>query len=220
MVGIFMDERITKHLELVIEANKITNLTRIDSFEDGMLLHVEDSLAGLPEMMEAPAGRYGDMGTGGGFPGIPLAIQTGRETVLMDSVGKKTKLLDGFIEQLDLGSLVSTYNGRLEELAAQQPESFVVLTARALSKLGSLMELASPLLVKGGRLVCYKANVAADEYDHAVALENKLGMKLVGDREFFLSDGITHRRILVFEKFRKPSIPLPRHTGYAQKKPL
>ena len=82
-----MDEKqlIRKHLELVLEANETTNLTRIDTFDEGMLLHVEDSLAGLDEVKQAPPGLYGDMGTGGGYPGIPLAIMTKRETVLIDS---------------------------------------------------------------------------------------------------------------------------------------
>ena len=62
---------IEEYLRLVLKANEITNLTRIDTYEEGMLLHVEDSLSGLPEMEEAPAGLYGDMGTGGGFPAFP-----------------------------------------------------------------------------------------------------------------------------------------------------
>ena len=99
---------IRRHLELIIEANKTTNLTRIDSLEDGMLLHVEDSLSGLPEINAAPEGLYGDLGTGGGFPGIPLAIVTGRATILADSVGKKTRVLDGVIQELGLRNQVTT----------------------------------------------------------------------------------------------------------------
>lgn len=78
-----------KHLELVIQENTITNLTRIIDWEQGQLLHIEDSLQGIPEVSQAPVGRLIDLGTGGGFPGIPLAIMTGRETLLVDSVGKK-----------------------------------------------------------------------------------------------------------------------------------
>ena len=75
---------IVRHLNLVIKANETLNLTRIDTAEEGMLLHIEDSLTGLEEVSEAPSGLYGDLGSGAGFPGIPLAIATGRETVLID----------------------------------------------------------------------------------------------------------------------------------------
>ncbi|BAK45961.1 hypothetical protein EGYY_30240 [Eggerthella sp. YY7918] len=88
------DSLLKRHLELVIEANKTTNITRIASWEEGMLLHVSDSLIGLEEMNEAPSGWYADLGTGAGYPGIPLAIETGRKTLLVDSVGKKTAILD------------------------------------------------------------------------------------------------------------------------------
>jgi 16S rRNA (guanine527-N7)-methyltransferase len=212
-------ELITKHLELVIEANKTTNITRISSFEEGMVLHVEDSLSGLLEVNKSPEGLYGDMGSGAGFPGIPLAIETGRPTVLIDSVGKKAVLLQKFADELGLDN-VSSYGGRLEELAAERPGQFSVLTARALSKLGSLMELAAPLLKKSGRLICYKSHIEEEELAHAISLEKKLGLKLVSDRDFYLSDGETYRRIVTFEKVKKPTIKLPRHVGYAQKKPL
>ena len=78
-------ELIKRHLDLVIEANKTMNLTRIDTVEEGMLLHVEDSLVGLDELNQAPDGLYGDLGTGAGYPGIPLAIASGRETTLIES---------------------------------------------------------------------------------------------------------------------------------------
>ena len=75
-----------RYLDLILEANKRTNLTRITSREEAEVLHLEDSWVGLPEINRAPAGRYGDLGSGGGFPGVPIALATGRETVLVDSV--------------------------------------------------------------------------------------------------------------------------------------
>lgn len=132
------------HLKLVMEENKKTNLTRIVSWESAQILHIEDSLAGLPEVNECPDGAYLDMGTGAGYPGIPLAVVTGRKTVLADSVGKKTRALDTFIEKMELQERVETYNGRIEELVNEKAGFFSCITARALSSLSSLMELASP----------------------------------------------------------------------------
>ena len=213
-------ELLLRHLDLVMEANRTTNLTRIDTREDGLLLHIEDSLAGLPEVAAAPAGLLGDMGSGAGFPGIPLALATGRHTVLIESVAKKAAELDGFIRELGLTGQVETFAGRLEDLCETRRASFAVLTARALAQTGALMELAAPLLVMGGRLVCYKAQPGEDEVEHARGLEQTLGLSLVGDRNFVLSDGATHRRMLVFEKVAKPTLKLPRRVGMAQKKPL
>ena len=213
-------KKMERHLELVLAANEHVNLTRIDSVESGMLLHVEDSLAGLAEVQAAPAGLMGDMGSGAGFPGIPLALATGRHTVLIESVAKKAAELDGFIRELGLTGQVETFVGRLEDLCETRRASFAVLTARALAQTGALMELAAPLLVMGGRLVCYKAQPGEDEVEHARGLEQTLGLSLVGDRSFVLSDGATHRRMLVFEKVAKPTLKLPRRVGMAQKKPL
>lgn len=211
---------ILKHLELVIEANKTTNLTRIDTFDEGMLLHVEDSLVGLDELNSAPAGLYGDMGTGAGYPGLPLAIVTGRETTLIDARLKKTQILDDFIEALGLRGQVSTYAGRAELLARTQPKRYAALTARALSKLSVLMELASPLLQKGGVLICYKAQVDDEELANAKRIEDLVGMTINSDRTLKLSDNETTRRIITFKKINEPKTKLPRQEGMAQKKPL
>lgn len=212
-------ELLEKHLDLVIKANETTNITRIVSRETAEVLHIEDSLSALPEFEKAPAGLYGDLGSGAGFPGLPIAIETGRETILVESVKKKASLLESFATELGLTN-VSVFPGRAEELALERKEQFAVLSARALSQLGSLLELGSPLLKVGGQFICYKAHIEDEELKHACSLENKLGLKLVSDRSFLLSDGETYRRILVFEKFKNASIKLPRRNGMAQRNPL
>lgn len=208
------------YLDAILEINRTTNLTRITSDEGARLLHIEDSLLGLPEMEAAPAGLYGDLGSGGGFPGVPLAIYTGRPTVLVDSVKKKMALVGGALDDLGLDGQVTTYDGRIEDLALERKEQFSVLTARALSRLVSLLELASPLLKKGGRLVCYKADIQPDEIEEARAIEDLVGMRLVSSREALLSDGETKRTIMVYEKVGRLRIKLPRRVGMAQKNPL
>lgn len=208
-----------RHLSLVVQANKTTNITRITSLDEARILHLEDSLSGFQELCGAPSGRYGDMGSGAGFPGIPLALATRRETVLIESVGKKAELLSSFVQKLDASSYISIYAGRAEDLAREQPCSFAVLTARALSQLSSLMELAAPLLIIGGHLICYKARMEEGEREHAFSLEEKLGLKLISDRSFYLSDETTYRRIIVFKKVHEATVALPRRNGMAQKRP-
>lgn len=213
-------ELLDLHLRYVIEENKTTNLTRITDWKTAKILHVEDSLVGVPFIKKAPQGDYLDMGTGAGFPGIPIAITTERKTLLADSVGKKVAALNRMITKLSLEGIVSTFQGRIEDLAKDQPENFSVITARALSSLSSLLELASPLLKIDGHLICYKSQDIDDELMHAKTVCNKFGMKFIEVQNFTLSDGVTHRSIVVFEKTSKPSISLPRRVGMAQKKPF
>lgn len=209
-----------RYLDSILEANKVTNLTRITDGEQARLLHIEDSLVGLPEVNEAPTGLYGDLGSGGGFPGVPLALATGRKTLLVDSVKRKMAIVQSALDDLSLSEQISTSSERIEDLPLEYKEKFAVLTARALSKLVSLIELASPLLKKGGRLVCYKAQLSSEELEEALAVQDLVGMKMISQREICLSDGETTRTIVVFEKIGKSRIKLPRRIGLAQKQPL
>ena len=209
-----------RYLDSILEANKVTNLTRITDGEQARLLHIEDSLVGLPEVNEAPTGLYGDLGSGGGFPGVPLALATGRKTLLVDSVKKKMAIVQSALDDLSLSEQISTSSERIEDLPLEYKEKFAVLTARALSKLVSLIELASPLLKNGGRLVCYKAQLSSEELEEALAVQDLVGMKMISQREICLSDGKTTRTIVVFEKIGKSRIKLPRRIGLAQKQPL
>lgn len=211
---------IENYLDEILVANQTTNLTRITSRESALVLHVEDSLVGLPEINEAPEGLYGDLGTGGGFPGVPIAIMTGRETLLVDSVQKKVRILQEIVDKLSISENISTYGGRIEDLALEKPQAFSVLSARALSRLVSLLELSAPLLKKGGRLVCYKAQIEEDEIQEALDVQELVGMKMVSRRAVTLSDGCTHREIIAFEKYKKPGLKLPRRVGMAQRNPL
>ncbi len=213
-------EKANQYLEKVLEANKITNVTRITDADAARILHIEDSLVGLPEVQDAPEGLLGDLGSGGGFPGVPLALATGRPTVLVDSVGKKMALVRSLLEEMGLDEQIETSSERIEDLGRFRSGEFSVVTARALSKLVSLLELAAPLLKMGGCLVCYKAKVSEEELDDALRIEELVGMKLVSRRETVLSDGETTRTILVFEKVSRPKLKLPRRVGLAQKQPL
>lgn len=206
-----------RYLDRLIQENEKTNVTRITDKESAQVLHLEDSLVALPEMGDAPEGPYADLGSGGGFPGVPLAIATGRPTLLVDSVAKKMQLVHGIVQELGIGN-VEVYAGRIEDLARQRPGEFSVVTARALAQLSVLMELSSPLLRLGGRLICYKANPSEEELSHGLSLQDTLGFSLVSQREVDLHGN--HRTILCFEKITQPSIKLPRKTGFAQKKPL
>ncbi len=211
---------INLYMEEILNINKVINLTRITDPETAKILHIEDSLVALPELNSAPDGLYGDMGSGGGIPGVFLGIASNRNTVLIDSVKKKMTAVEGILEKIGLTNQITTYSGRLEDLAKERNGQFSALTARALSKLPSLLELASPLLKIGGCLICLKAQLPNDELVQAKKLQQTLGMKLISHRKLTLSDNETHREILVFQKYSKPKIKLPRRVGLAQNNPL
>ena len=213
-------ESIMRHLELILVENKKLNLTRISDQAQAEILHIEDSLVAIEELNDAPEGLYADLGTGAGYPGIPLSIVSGRKTTLVDSVQKKALVLSEIIETLGLTDQISVYPGRIEDFSKDQPLLYSAITARALTSLPSLLELASPLLRTKGHLICYKARLHEEELKHAQSLKEVLGLQYKSDRKVILSDGITLRRIVVFEKIAPAKVKLPRKIGLAQKRPL
>ena len=211
--------RCLKHLDLVIEKNKLINLTRIVNEDEALVLHVLDSLLLKNCVDNALDGPLLDMGTGAGFPGIPLAITTGRQTVLIDSVGKKIDAVSEFAEELKLKD-VACIHSRLEEAAIEFEDYFSVVVARALASLPVLIEYSSPYLKKNGCFVVTKGNPSDDELAAGNKTAEICGMELVSDLEFDLPQGLGHRKILIFKKVAAPKIKLPRQNGLAKKKPL
>lgn len=212
------------HIAFILKANETTNLTRITSFSDALVYHLEDSLSAVPLIHQAPSGLLGDLGSGAGFPGIPLALATGRQTTLIESVKKKAQLLEQWVTSASLENVISIYPGRAEELAELQRASFAIITARAVSQLGSLMELASPLLIPGGMLICYKGKPEAAELEHAHQVGKIVGMAIESRLDYVLHDPTdnaeTHHCLIIVKKTGNPQIKLPRRNGMAQKKPL
>lgn len=208
---------LNKHLQLVIDKNKKVNITRIQNFQEGQLLHIEDSLAGVPLINKLPEGSLCDMGSGAGFPGIPIAICTTRDVTLIESVKKKAHILEEFAEELSLSNL-QIYSGRTEELALSHPD-FEIATARALSSLPSLLELASPLLRIQGYFLAYKSDQINEELEQALSISKKVGMDFIERHDYVLSDNKTKRSLLLFQKVSEPEVTLPRRSGMAQKRP-
>ncbi len=214
-------EQMLDYLKRILEINEYINLTSIRDFDRAVMLHLEDSLSALPELEKAKCGKYADIGCGGGFPGVPLCLATKRHTTLVDSKAKKINAVRQAIEA-SVGTLekFSFEASRIEDFALTHKGEFAVITARALSSLPSIMELASPLLQRGGTLIAMKANIDKAELQSAREVTSMLGFSELKMRSFLLSDSRTHRTIITFEKIDKPSIKLPRKVGLAQNSPL
>lgn len=211
-------EKIQTYLELVIEKNKELNLTRIDTKEKGMLLHIEDSLSCLEEF-ERQEGDFLDIGTGGGFPGVPLAIATGRTGVLIDSVQKKARAVQEMIEELGLSDQIQARGIRSEDLAREVGEKFTTVVIRAVSSLPVIMELATPLLVPGGELIAMRGKEEELDIKQIDRIAEKLGLEMISKRHIYISETY-ERTIYTFKKVSQASIILPRRNGMAQKRPL
>lgn len=211
------------HLDLVVEKNRVMNLTRIVDPDEAIIRHVVDSLLVLPSLqssMRPGARTFVDIGTGAGFPGIPLGIMTAWHGVLIDSVGKKVGAVAEFIDALGLSGQLETQSVRAEDLAKKKRGAFDVVTARAVADLGILVEYASPLLKKGGLLVVSKARIADDEIERGNKTGELVGLRSVSRETYELPNDQGHREVLVYERKGACKIKLPRPAGMAKHRPL
>ena len=208
------------YLEAVLRANERLNLTRITAVDAAVRLHLLDSLSAMPELEAAPAGNVLDIGSGGGFPGVPLAIASRRRFVLLDSVAKKTVAVQSILDALDRDISASALWGRAEDVARESPGRFAAVVARAVTALPSLVELASPLLASGGRLIALKGRPSDAEVLSGVRVAGIVGMRSVGSRQLVLPGSDELRSIVVYEKVGQGRVALPRRSGLAQHQPL
>lgn len=201
------------------EVSRTLNLTAIARGDEGVRLHILDSITAAPEVAQAPPGELLDLGSGGGLPGIPLAVVTGRQTVLLESVRKKSAAVATFL-QTEQDLRVTAIAERSEDHARSNPSHYACVVARAVAELPVLVELATPLLMHGGRLVCMKARPTRDEIARGDEAATRCGMVRSSVREFELPGGSERRQIIVFVKTGEPSLELPRRAGRAQSHPL
>lgn len=207
------------YLDSLIETNLSLNLTRISAPAAGIRLHLVDSLMCLVEIDEAPEGGVLDLGTGGGVPGVPVCIATGRPGVLLDSVGKKARAVNAILTEQGIHDVVAVHE-RAEEHALSHRQAYAVVTARAVSELPALVELASPLLMPGGRLVALKGSPSAEEIERGRQAARQVGMQEISLRTVQLPGGDERRCIVAYERCGTSRIRLPRKTGAAQRTPL
>lgn len=208
-----------EHLDRMLCANEMVNLTSITEPHDALILHVFDSLMLLPLLDDAPHGRFLDLGTGGGFPGIPLTLASGRHAILLDSVGKKINLVQEFIRELDLNSVTAVHD-RVESYAKMHRSSCSAVVARAVAPLPVLIEYASPLLTRNGLLVVTKGIPSDNEFDSGERAATLCGFSSATVIHTELPYDMGSRALIVYKKVNKPRVSLPRAVGVAKKKPL
>jgi len=221
-------KQLVNHLHLVLEKNKVVNLTRIVTPEDAIDRHCIDSLLFYKTWSESRPSktdqgkclRFLDLGTGAGYPGIPFALISGYSGTLLDSVGKKVRAVNEFIDALGLANQICGQTMRVEELALSMRSSFDLVLARAVAQQGTLIEYASPLLARHGCLITSKANISNEEIHNAEKVARLTGMENVSRETFELPHNLGHREIFIYQKVGDSKVKLPRRVGMAKNKPL
>lgn len=208
------------YYDMLIDRNKVMNLTAITEFDEVMDKHFLDSVY-LFRSIELKADyKLIDIGTGAGFPGIPLKIVFPElKITLLDSLNKRVGFLNDVIDELNLND-IEAIHGRAEDIARDKVyrASYDIAVSRAVANLSTLSEYCLPFVKIGGKFVSYKSGDCADEVDNAKAAIHLLGGKINKIDEFSYSNN--SRSFIVIDKVMNTSNKYPRKAGLPSKKPL
>lgn len=215
-------QQFLSYYEMLIEKNKVMNLTAIIEKEEVIDKHFIDSISLNKAMDVTKPLKILDLGTGAGFPGIPLKIAyPNLEITLLDSLNKRIKFLDEVIEVLGLEGIV-TIHGRAEDYAKQASyrEQFDICVSRAVANLATLSEYCLPYVKEGGCFISYKSGSVEEELEQSKKAIFELGGKVKEVIAFTLPETDIERTFVVIEKVRKTPKKYPRKAGLPSKEPI
>lgn len=217
-------EQFLKYYELLVEWNGFMNLTAITEFDDVMKKHFADSLSLVKAYSQIRTEKLKviDIGTGAGFPGIPLKIVFPQiELTLLDSLQKRLKFLQEVIDQLGLGE-VELIHGRAEDFCkpSMKREQYDLCVSRAVANLATLSELCLPYVKVGGKFIPYKSEKAEEEVKAAKKAIGLLGGEVKDQIEFELPESNIGRTFVVIEKKSTTPKKFPRKAGMPAKEPI
>ena len=230
-------EMFNVYYKMLIETNKVMNLTAITDYDEVITKHFIDSISlalVYPRISEYAKGNDNslgsieetiniiDLGTGAGFPGIPLKIVFPNiEIVLMDSLNKRINFLQSVINELGLKKITAIH-GRAEEMAkkSEYRESFDLCVSRAVANLSTLSEYCIPFVKKNGYFISYKASEVETEVDNAKKAIEILGGNLTEVKKLTLPESEIERSFIIIKKEKNTPKAYPRKAGTASKNPL
>ena len=225
-LNIFLEEeqinQFYKYMNILIEWNKNINLTAITDPKEVLLKHFIDSIYVLKNIEISSNSSVIDIGTGAGFPGIPLKIvRKDLNVTLLDSLNKRIMFLDNVINNLGLKD-ISTIHGRAEEMGKNKKyrEMFDYAISRAVANLTVLSAYMIPFVKLGGKSICMKGGNIKEELENSQKALGILGGNLIHVEEFNLLDTDIKRSLIIIEKCKITPIKYPRKPGTPVKEPL
>lgn len=208
-----------RYAELLVEKNKVMNLTAITEPSDIATLHFLDSAA-LLTLADFRDKTVADVGTGAGFPGLPLKIvEPSIRLTLLDSLNKRIDFLGEVCADLGLSD-VACVHGRAEEFAAEHRESFDIVTSRAVANLRMLCELCLPLVKVGGHFLAMKSVDSDEELAQARGAIAALGAVAERQADYTIPGTDVRHRLIILKKVKKTEKKYPRTFAKIKKNPL
>lgn len=212
-------DKLKRYYELLIEWNKVMNLTTIINIEEVYLKHFYDSLTVSKVINLNKKIKICDVGTGAGFPGLVLKIVYPQiELTLIDSLQKRIKFLNAVIDDLNIKG-VECIHARIEDYASNNREKFDMVIARAVAPLNVLLEYLTPLAKLNGNVIAMKGDSVEEEKSAKTTVET-LNLKVFDRKEFYLLNNQNKRTLLNFLKQNKTPGKYPRRLIDIKKKPL
>lgn len=216
-----------KYYNMLIEKNKVMNLTAITEKDEVIVKHFVDSIALIPYLKDMNILSNNelsiiDIGTGAGFPGIPLKIMLPDiQITLLDSLNKRVGFLNEVISELGL-TKVNAIHGRAEDYALDNKyrENFNICVSRAVANLSTLSEYCLPFVEKDGYFISYKAGDCEEEINNSKNAIKLLGGKIRKVEEFILPESDASRVFVFIKKLENTNRKYPRKAGIPSKKPL
>ena len=216
-------DRLVRFYEMVVETNEVMNLTSITDWDEFVDKHFLDSLvleSVFPEIKDA--NRVIDIGTGAGFPGIPLAIiYPNIEFSLLDTLTKRINFLDEVCKELELDN-ISLIAGRAEDYGKDSSyrEQYDLCVTRAVAEINVLSEFTIPFVKENGKIVFYKSNSVKEELEQGNNSINTLGGKLNNNIEVLIPNTEYKRNLIIIDKVENTPSKYPRKAGIPKKRPL